>query len=197
MPLVKIPAHPAPRSLGWLVPGYNCTQLGYDILQRAMLDVGILEVPNGSNRGKRLDGYAKRAGFPPPADPKKAGPYWCAIWAGCVLADCGCLVPANFAGTDYWLPYLVKDGKPEPGDCVLYGVRKAGPVVQWGDAHHIGIMARIAEPSLGQMLHLTIEGNRSYAGTASNNGVAVDIGPMMRQDILGYFRPTLAPLGAY
>ena len=36
---------------------------------------------------------------------------------------------------------------------------------------------------------LTIEGNRSFAGTTSNNGVAVDIGPMLRKDILGYVSP--------
>jgi len=53
----------------------------------------------------------------------------------------------------------------------------------------MGIIVRVPEPERGQMLTLTIEGNRAYAGTTSNNGVAVDIGPMMRKDILGYVSP--------
>lgn len=192
MPLITIPAATPPRKFGWLVPGENCTQLAYDLLMRADRDIGILEVPNGSNRGTRIDAMALRAGYPPPKDQKKAGPYWCAIAAGCWAADVGLKVPANFAGTDYWLPY-VKEGRsaarPEPGDFVIYGLRRKGPVVEWGDAHHIGIIARVAEPAIGQMVHLTIEGNRSLAGTASNNGIAVDIGPMTRRDILGYVSP--------
>ena len=39
---------------------------------------------------------------------------------------------------------------------------------------------------------LTIEGNRAFAGT-SNDGVAVDIGPPNRKDILGYIHPREAP----
>lgn len=192
MPLFTLPAIAPPRKFGWLVPGENCTELAFDVLMRADRDVGILEVPNGSNRGTRIDAMAMRAGFQPPNNPKREGPYWCAIWAGCVAADCGLHVPQSFALTDTWLPY-VKDGRwdadPAPGDFVLYGLRRKGPVVGWGDAHHIGIIARVAEPAIGQHLHLTIEGNRSFAGTASNNGVAVDIGPMLRKDILGYVSP--------
>jgi hypothetical protein len=190
--LVQIPPVAAPRKFGWLVPGHNCTQLAYDLLMRADLDIGILEVPNGSNRGTRIDAMAKRAGFPPPADPKREGPYWCAIWAGCVAADMGLLVPQGFAATDNWLPYVKEgrwDAKPAPGDFVLYGLKKKGPAVTWGDAHHIGIVARVPEPALGQLVTMTIEGNRSLAGTASNNGIAVDIGPMTRRDILGYVSP--------
>lgn len=192
MPLMTIAPVVAPRKFGWLVPGYNCTQLAFDLLMRADRDIGILEVPNGSNRGTRIDAMAARAGFPPPKDPKAAGPYWCAIAAGCWAADVGLMVPKGFALTDEWLPYVKTgkwDAKPAPGDFVLYGLRRAGPVVSWGDAHHIGIVARVAEPALGQLITVTIEGNRSFAGTASNNGVAVDIGPMTRRDILGYVAP--------
>ncbi len=192
MTLITIPAMTPPNKFGWLVPGHNCTPFALELLLRADRDVGILEVPNGSNRGTRLDKMAARAGFPPPADKKKEGPYWCAIWCGCVAADMGLKVPQGFALTDTWLPY-VREGrwnaKPQPGDFVVYGLKKKGPVVEWGDAHHIGIVVRLAEPELGQHLMLTIEGNRSYAGTASNNGVAVDIGPMTRKDVLGYVDP--------
>lgn len=188
MPLIKVaPIKPWPRIAGWLVPGDNCTPLGYRIVMRAFCDVGILEVPNGSNRGTRLDAMNKRAGTP-------LGSYWCAIWAGLVLADAGSMVPENYPGTDYWLPY-VKDGRekatPEVGDVVIYGLKKAGPVVDWGNAHHCGIIVRQREPKLGENFLLTIEGNRGYAGT-TNDGNAVDIGPMIRADILGYVSPKVA-----
>lgn len=192
MTLITIPSQAHPKKFGWLVPGFNCTQLAMDVLLRADCDNGILEVPNGSNRGTRLDDMVRRAGLPVSKDPRKEGPYWCAVWCGIVAADVGLKVPKNFPGTDYWLPY-VKPGrdkaKPEPGDFIIYGLKKSGPVVGWGDAHHIGIVARVPEPEKGQMLLLTIEGNRSYAGTTSNNGVAVDMGASVRKDILGYVSP--------
>lgn len=180
--LMTLKPAPPPRELGWLVPGHNCTDLGFAICERALKDIGILEVPTGSNRGTRIDRMTKRAGLPP-------GQWWCAIWVGAVFADCGALVPSGYPLTDNWLPFL-REGRdratPHPGDAVLYGLKKAGPVVSWGNAHHIGIVVRVPEP--GQPLVLTIEGNRSFAGS-SNNGVAVDIGPMLRTDILGYFAP--------
>ena len=173
-----------PRLAGWLIPNVNCTELGYQIVQRAFRDVGILEVPNGSNRGTRLDAMNRRAGVP-------LGSWWCAVWAGLVWADSGAKVPNGFPQTDQWLPY-VKTGRenatPEPGDAILYGLKRRGPVVAWGDAHHIGIVVRGREPRIGQNFMLTIEGNRGFAGT-TNNGQAVDLGPVVRSDILGYVSP--------
>lgn len=181
MTLVKgKPFNPPVHELGWLVPRENCTQLGFEIATRALKDVGILEVPQASNRGIRIDRMAKAAGIP-------LGSWWCALWAGRVLIDCGCLVPEEYPATDAWLPYVIRGGDPHVGDVVLYGLKQRGPVVEWGNAHHCGIIVRVPEP--GQPLTLTIEGNRAYAGTTSNNGLAVDMGPMLRTDILGYFRP--------
>lgn len=192
MALHRIPALAAPRKFGWLVPGENCTATAYNLLLRADRDIGTLEIPNGSNRGTRIDQFMLRGGFTVPRNPKTEGVYWCALAVGAWCADVGLLVPVNYGGTDYWLPY-VREGRdkatPQPGDIVIYGLKRNGPVVNWGDAHHIGLMARIAEPQIGQFVHLTIEGNRSLAGTASNNGIAVDIGPMTRRDILGYVDP--------
>lgn len=184
MSLIHLPAESWPATNGWLVPGWNCTALQYAIVTRSACDDGIREVPPASNRGVRLDRYTKRAGSP-------LGSWWCAIWAGCVYADCGALVPAGFPATDAWLPYL----RPVPciGAAILYGVK--------GDAHHIGIVTRLpkddhgadgiyrggAKVALDAML--TREGNRAYAGT-TNNGVAVDQAPPRRADILGYFYPT-------
>lgn len=186
MPLVKLaPLDPPVPDLGWLVPGQNISPLRYDVCRRALKDVGILEVPLGSNRGTRIDRYAKAAGSP-------LGSWWCAILAGRVLIDAGSLVPAEYGLTDNWLPYVERadrGAKPEVGDVVIYGLKRPGPVVSWGDGHHAGIIVRLPEP--GQNLTLTIEGNRGFAGT-TNNGVAVDIGPMVRSDVLGYFKPRVA-----
>jgi hypothetical protein len=175
MALRKFAPQPWPRTAGWLHEG-NSTALGRAIVLRAMADVGILEVPLGSNRGKRIDAMTRRSGAP-------LGSWWCGIEVGAVFADCGALVPEGYAATDNWLPYVVKE--PVIGAAILYGLRKPGPVVNWGNAHHIGIVVRL-EPMV-----LSIEGNRAFAGS-SNNGVAVDIGPVLRTDILGYFHPRAA-----
>jgi hypothetical protein len=92
-------------------------------------------------------------------------------------------VPRGYPLTDTWLPWVIDE--PAVGAAILYGLRKKGPVRPDMDAHHIGIVVRL-EPVL-----LTIEGNRGYAGV-TNDGVAVDIGPVVRNDILGYFHPVAA-----
>jgi hypothetical protein len=186
MPLIELKAEPAPRLAGWLYEG-NSTELGRAIVARAFLDVGITEVPLGSNRGTRIDTWAKRAGLPVSQNGKANGPgwWWCALWAGAVFIDCGVKVPKGYPSCDAWIPYLSPD--PIIGAAILYGLRKrnaAGKVTSI-DAHHIGIVARL-DP-----LDLTIEGNRGYAGT-TNNGVAVDIGPQQRKDVLGYYHPVAA-----
>lgn len=197
MPLLTGTAEPWPRTAGWLVPGGNCTQQQHAIVCRALLDDGIQERPLGSNRGTRIDAMTKRAGLPVPKDKKTGeGWWWCAIWAGAVLLDCESMVPAEYPATDRWLPYLVPT--PTIGSAILYGVK--------GDAHHIGIVARLPDDNTDvaglyrgklELLMkrraemLTVEGNRGYAGS-TNNGVAVDLGPPQRTDVLGFFHPRSA-----
>lgn len=185
--LVKRSARPWPKLAGWLVPGSNCTALGQTIVLRAFADVGIEEVPVGSNRGVRIDAMTGRAGLPVEQNTTThVGWYWCGIWVGTVWIDCGALVPQDYASCDAWLASLNEPTYvPQPGDAILYGLKKGLRYEQrtsW-DAHHIGLVARTAP------LVRTIEGNRSFAGTASNNGQAVDYGPLARQDVLGYITP--------
>lgn len=168
MPLKHFPIEGWPPVASWL-NAQNSTDLERAIVYRAFADVGILETPLGSNRGKAIDRYAQRAGSP-------LGSWWCALWTGAVLADCNVLIPTGYPSTDAWLPYVQPD--PAIGAAILYGVH--------GDAHHIGLVVRL-DPMM-----LTIEGNRSFAGSASNNGVAVDLGPVIRRDILGYYHPRTA-----
>lgn len=175
--MVRRPPQPDPRLCGWLVSEgreANCTPLEHRAALRAMLDVGTLETPLGSNRGVRIDGWARRGGLPPVKDTRTGeGWWWCGLWLCAVLADVGALAPQDGADCDAWVPHLTSI--PRPVSVVLYGTRRGGVV----SAHHIGLVVRL------KPMVLSIEGNRGFAGS-TNNGVAVDIGPVLRSDILGY-----------
>lgn len=174
--LITLGSQEWPREAGWLVPGEdrgvpgaNCTDLEYQVVLRSGRDDGIVETPLGSNRGVRIDRMIRRSGLTPPV-------YWCAVWVGIVLADCGVPLPEGFPSCDRWLPYL--SAKPRPGSAILYGVP--------GDARHIGIVTRY-----DRHITLTREGNRGYMGLRAsgknvNNGVCVDQAPLIRRDVLGY-----------
>lgn len=165
--------HPDPRVAGWL-DDTNSTEFTRRIITRAFLDIGTQETPAGSNRGKRIDTWLRRANVPESMILGGKG-WWCAAWLGAVWTDAGALVPRDYAAVDAWLPFL--ETEMRHGSAIVYGVR--------GNGHHIGLIAR-----LGPVLE-TIEGNRAFAGT-TNNGVAVDIGPPTRRDILGYVHPRKA-----
>jgi hypothetical protein len=87
------------------------------------------------------------------------------------------------------------------GAAVLYGKKGAGtlgrpwPQMQadgW-DAKHIGVIAKCSRSIvLPKMPTLTIEGNRGYSGSATNNGLAVDMAPLGRTDVLGIVLPVAA-----
>lgn len=177
MPTLLVrPAKPWPGEALWAA---NVPELNRKILYRAWEDLGIVEEPPGSNRGPQIDTYLRRASVPESLITSGKG-WWCAAWAGCMWIDAGAKTPRDFGSCDAWLPFLEPKGcVPQIGDAILYG--------KTGDAVHIGIVARTA-PML-----LTIEGNRAFGG-ASNNGVAVDIGPPNRSDILGYVKPVSATL---
>lgn len=162
------------RPMRWLTEA-NSTDLQRRVIERAMVDLGIMESPPGSNRGASIERWLRAANVPELLIANGKG-YWCAAWVGAVFRDCGCLVPSGYASCDSWIEHL--EAKPQIGSAILYGLKKATHI----DAHHIGIVCRI-EPQI-----VTIEGNRAWAGT-SNNGVAVDIDPPARKDILGYIHP--------
>lgn len=167
----------------------QATERGRQIIRRAAHDAHLREEPLGSNRAPYLDALCTRFGIP-------LGSYWCALWAGAVLIDCGCLVPGAFADCDRWLPYLVPVTAVSPGDrtgaAILYGTRGTGPVdpdyqvmkaTGW-NAVHLGL---VADGTTTPMI--TVEGNRGYAGSPTNNGVAVDFAPTYRPDVLGLVLP--------
>ena len=177
MTLIRLAPQEWPRHYGNLVPGFNCTQLEYDVCCRVRRDVSILENINplshnktrNSNRGTRIDKMIERPGLKPPQ-------YWCACEVGAVFIDCGALVPEGYPDCDKWLPYV--QPRPRPGWAVLYG--------DPGDAHHIEIVVRW-EPE--DKFMITAGGNRGYVGAPTNDGVGCFEIPVTRRDILGYIEP--------
>lgn len=187
MTLVSRPVQPWPHAFDWLGPEVD--PLRRRILARSHLDIGILEVPKGSNRGVRIDTYLRRARVPEALIEAGKG-YWCAAWAGAVFIDAGAKIPADYGSCDAWLPYLVPCPLAElptvgqPGDAVLYGKRRPDGTL---DAQHIGILWRL-DPQV-----LSCEGNRGLGATPTNNGTAVDVDEVTRADVLGVVRPVAAP----
>lgn len=156
---------------GWLA---GVGELRAAIVRRAMADVGICEMPPGSNRSPYIDECNRLAGVP-------VGSYWCASWAGRVFREAGAQVPSGYASCDAWVAWAKKNGRwtnrPVPGAAVLYGKPT--------DASHIGIVVR-TDPRL-----FTCEGN---TGTEehSRNGYVVWPKEISGDDelrVLGYVMP--------
>lgn len=184
MTLVKRKPEAWPSPFGWLPRPYDQGRLA--IMERSRQDVGILET--APNRGPEIDGYLRRA-FTPEDIILAGRGNWCAAWVGCVLIDAGAMVPKDFGSCDAWIPFLERCTLAQlpsfavPGDVILYGKELEGGKL---DAHHIGILWRLTP------IILSNEGNRGLAGGAVNNGVAVDVGPVNRTDVLGIVKPVFA-----
>jgi hypothetical protein len=180
------------------VSEYTPRQRG--IVLRALQDDGVLEYDPttgqfGANRSPYLDELCRWAGVP-------LGSYWCAIWVGRVFADNSVKIPGAFPACDAWMPYLVDPksltAAQRVGCAILYGKRGTGGVLPdfqamkrngW-DAKHIGIVTQWIRSPIDFVL--TTEGNRGYAGSETNNGVAVDTAPLTRKDVLGLIQPVEA-----
>lgn len=143
------------------------------IVERAIADIGILEMPPGSNRSGVIDEYNRLAGVP-------VGSYWCASAVGAWWRDAGApFLPPGYASCDRWMAWARSTGRwtgtPVPGAAVVYG--------QPGDASHIGVVIR-TDPIL-----LSIEGNTTLGGEYSRNGVAVDLKAVNLTRLLGFVLP--------
>lgn len=143
------------------------------ILERALLDVGVMEFPPNSNRGERIDRWLRRAHVPEELITSGRG-WYCGCVAGAWWIDAGAKVPRDYGNCDAWLPFIQPNGySPRPGDMVLYGQRT--------NAKHIGLVV-VTVP------FVTIEGNRALDGK-SNNGVGVLMAPSFRNDVIGFVAP--------
>ena len=141
------------------------------IVRRALLDVGIVEIPPGSNRSPRIDEYCLAAKVP-------VGSYWCAAAVAAWWRESGAEIPAYPAGCDEWMAWARQTHRwattPAAGAAVLYG--------KPGDASHIGVVVRVT-PML-----LSCEGNTSFGGY-TRNGVGVALKEVDTARVLGYVLP--------
>ncbi len=170
-------AAPALASARW-VPSDTPAAI-QQVIRRSLLDIGICEMPLGSNRSGVIDGYNTRSHAP-------IGSYWCASAVGAWWQDAGLAVPRGYASCDNWLRWaketqrFVPVGQTPPlGGAVLYG--------RGDDARHIGQIVRVTP------LILSVEGNTTVEGaafSASRNGVAVSLKEVTTSDpVLGYVLP--------
>lgn len=142
------------------------------IVRRALLDVGLCEMPPGSNRSQRIDEYNTATGAP-------VGSYWCASAVTAWWRESGADVPSHSAAScDAWLAWAHATARftatPSPGDVVLYGTP--------ADASHCGVVVRVSP------LLLSVEGNTSLGGF-DRNGVAVDLKLVNTPRVIGYVSP--------
>jgi hypothetical protein len=160
-----------PRSLAsWAPPDTGALHLA--IVKRALTDVGICEIPPGSNRSGRIDEYVTAVGSP-------LGSFWCAAAVTAWWREAGAETPPRLAGScDAWMQWGVATGRwserAAMGAAVVYG--------RPGDASHIGVVVRTAP------LLLAVEGNTTLGGF-NRNGVAVALKEVDAGRVLGYVHP--------
>lgn len=145
-----------------------------DLAKRALLDVGILEEPPGSNRGPEIDEYVRAAGSP-------LGSFWCACAARAWWYEAGARVPRTNAGNcDAWVSWAKANRlfslTPVIGAAVIYHA-----VDNVNDANHIGVIVRTD-------VLLSVEGNTSI-GVHDANGIAVALKRVDTSRVLGYVHP--------
>lgn len=172
------------RHLGEDIPYLNRL-----ICLRALSDVAaVCEEPPGSNRGKAIDEYNRRAEAP-------LGSFWCASWATAVWEDCKVDLPKKRRAScdelvqwamqeGLWIEHRPFDRQPEvlPGYLVLYTNGETLPNGR-KDAVHVGIVVRVM-PYL-----LSIEGNAAFGGIFSTNGEAVVLKRPELRRVYGFIAP--------
>jgi hypothetical protein len=138
-----------------------------------LLDVGICEIPPGSNRSGRIDEYLRAVGSP-------VGQPWCAAAVAAWWREAGAETPPSLAAAcDAWVRWARDthrwSDRPAVGAAVLYGTP--------ADANHIGVVVR-TDPLL-----LSVEGNSTFTGF-TREGLAVTLRLVARERVVGYVHPT-------
>src|SRR5258706_4960054 len=117
-------------------------------LDFALSNIGVCEIPAGSNRGPEIDDWAREFGSP-------LGSFWCALAVGKARKEGGLWVPAHDVGSCNEWVHQARQAKltsptPVPGPAVVYtndkGVDAGGSVGQL-DAGPIGNLLRV-EPAV-------------------------------------------------
>ena len=81
-----MPADVIRVSAPWL--DVNVPSLHAAIIRRALLDIGLCEIPPGSNRSARIDSYNTATGAP-------IGSYWCASALAAWWREAGAATPTR------------------------------------------------------------------------------------------------------
>ena len=141
------------------------------IVKWALDNVGVYEMPPGSNRSGIIDAWNKAAAAP-------MGSPWCASF----VRDgwlAGGITPLGNAACEDWHQNAIRTGRftgsPVPGDVVLYSFGG-------GAADHCGIVVRVT-PTV-----LTVEGNTNEAG--GREGVGVFLKDRDGVGVIGYVSAT-------
>lgn len=148
-------------------------------IRYALDNLGVLELPPGSNRSPRIDAWMAAVASP-------LGESWCAAFLAGVYRRSALPFPPSSAGAVHvwrewaqangtWSPADPADPGPEVGDAVVYDF--AGD----GQGDHIGIVVR-TDP-----LILTVEGNTDITG--SREGIGVFLQDRRGKGVLGYIMP--------
>lgn len=177
-----------PRPCPWLPS--DLSPLQAKIVRTAHADIGICEIPPGSNRSTIIDEYMRLVGSPVPADPHARGMSWCAAALSAWYSEAGAKIPAEAAGAvQTWITFAQKNGlwlsyseTPEPGFAIVYGTRAPD------EGHHIGVVGRVT-PWIE-----TIEGNTSKDLTYTSDGecVWVKAPQAYYSRVIGFIRPVVA-----
>jgi hypothetical protein len=146
------------------------------IVRRAMRDIGMVEMPPGSNRSPRIDEYVA-------AVRSLVGSRWCAAALAAWWRESDAAIPVADGGScNAWMTWAIRQkiwsNDPLPGSAVVYGRN--------GAAAHIGVIVRIS-PVL-----LSVEANTSIAGELDVNGIAVTLKRVASVRVLGYVTPRAA-----
>jgi len=142
------------------------------LIRRALCDVGMLEAPPGSNRGRRIDYYLQLCGVPQGSPYCAAAMYaWCK-WAGIDAPpvasrwwrDNG-LETGNPASVDSWIVWAKTTGRwsntPAVGHAVVYGDKL-------DQGRHIGLVIRA--PGEHQPFYRSFEANTTTSPGYSREG---------------------------
>jgi len=145
----------------------------------ALANVGVCEMPLGSNRGVEVDNWNRVAGA-------AVASFWCAsfastMWRASRLETAG---KGKDPSCDELMAFAKKtnrwSAKPALGALTFYGPTST-------DAQHVALVVRTS-PVL-----LVVGGNERLGAVSSRNGVAVQLRAEQRPDILGYAHPL--PIG--
>lgn len=150
------------------------------IAKEAIIRVGVLETPPGSNCGTEINAWLAAVGCPP-------GVPYCAAFVSDVFRACGAQIPTvekalGPASCDRWMQWAKRNGS-----WIAYG--GIGYAVVYGkgeDAQHIGVIVR-RDPRL-----LSVEANTSLDNSPQREGIGVDLKHVNEKWVLGYIRPQIA-----